>query len=472
MTDLDLMQQLAAQRRNQFAQQSQFQAPQGQMVGRHFVAPNVLQQLAAGLRAVGGMRGQQLAEQELQDISRQRTEGTQKALADFLRQAQGTPENAPGDGMGPTLPAMAPDMRGAYSALLQAPDQGLRQAGMQGVMQTAQQQAQAQQATIDRERTMRILQTSTPQQAIAAGLPVDVVKAYHESPNFGRQEVNFQDVGGQLVPVTRFGDRPEGVSPIDKTGNPFSDMLVRDASGRIVPNAPLVEARTQVAAAGRPMVTVDARNFNTQESEQSRVYGRALGEQRAAITTAGIEAPRRLAQLDRMEQLLKGVEGGRLAPAMADVASALNSAGITIDPRLGPKEAAEALAVEMALKMRPPGSGPMTDRDFENFLRTVPSLAKSAEGRAQITQTLRAAIQRDLEAAEFARQYAEQNNGVIDDRFFQSLQRFYVENPVVTPPMPPSNSRGAPLRQPGTPSPIQVPDDVNSILQLYSTGGR
>ncbi len=42
MTDFDLMQQLAAQRRNQFAQQSQFQAPQGQMVGRHFVAPNVL----------------------------------------------------------------------------------------------------------------------------------------------------------------------------------------------------------------------------------------------------------------------------------------------------------------------------------------------------------------------------------------------------------------------------------------------
>ena len=135
MTDFDLMQQLAAQRRNQFAQQSQFQAPQGQMVGRHFVAPNVLQQLAAGLRAVGGMRGQQLAEQELQDISRQRTEGTQKALADFLRKAQGTQENAPGDGMGPTLPATAPDMRGAYSALLQAPDPGLRQAGMQGLTQ-------------------------------------------------------------------------------------------------------------------------------------------------------------------------------------------------------------------------------------------------------------------------------------------------------------------------------------------------
>ncbi len=151
MTDFDLMQQLAAQRRNQFAQQSQFQAPQGQMVGRHFVAPNVLQQLAAGLRALGGMRGQQLAEQELQDISRQRTEGTQKALADFLRQAQGTQENAPGDGMGPTLPAMAPDMRGAYSALLQAPDQGLRQAGMQGLTQMPQMEAQAAERAAQRE---------------------------------------------------------------------------------------------------------------------------------------------------------------------------------------------------------------------------------------------------------------------------------------------------------------------------------
>jgi hypothetical protein len=100
----------------------------------------------------------------------------------------------------------------------------------------------------------------------------------------------------------------------------------------------------------------------------------------------------------------------------------------------------------MALKMRPPGSGPMTDKDFDNFLRTAPSLAKSAEGRRQITSTVRAAIERDLQAADFMRQYSEANNGVIDDRFFQQLQNFYVQNPVVTPDMPATNSRGGQFR--------------------------
>ena len=63
MTDFDLQQQLIEQRRRQYAGQRDFQAPQGQMVGRHYVAPNALQYLAAGLRSVGGMRGQDIASQ-------------------------------------------------------------------------------------------------------------------------------------------------------------------------------------------------------------------------------------------------------------------------------------------------------------------------------------------------------------------------------------------------------------------------
>lgn len=304
MTDFDLMQQLAAQRRNQFAQQAQFQAPQGQMVGGHYVAPNVLQQLAAGLRAVGGMRGQDLAEQELRDISRQRTEGTQKAMADFLRMSQGTPENAPADGMGPVMPAQAPNMQGAYSALMQAPDAGLRQAGMQGIMSSAQQQAEAQRKQIENQRLMSILQSSTPQQAIAAGVPPELVRNYYESRNFGRDKVQFKDVGGQLMPVTEYGDVPTGVAPIEKTGNPFSDLLLRGPDGQMAPNAPLVGVKGTIAEKGAPRAYVDARNYNTQESEQSKAYGKTLGDMRGAINQAGFDAPGKLARLDRMEQLL------------------------------------------------------------------------------------------------------------------------------------------------------------------------
>jgi len=97
---------------------------------------------------------------------------------------------------------------------------------------------------------MQILQISTPQQAIAAGVPAEVVKNYYESPNFGKAKVQFKDVGGKLVPVDEFGQTPAGVAALDKTGNPFSDILVRGADGQIVPNEPLVGAKSRIAAAG------------------------------------------------------------------------------------------------------------------------------------------------------------------------------------------------------------------------------
>lgn len=438
MTDYDLQQKLIEQRRQQYGQQAQFQAPQGQMVSGHFVAPNALQYLAAGLRSIGGMRGEELAGQQLQDLQKQRTEGTQKALANFLRQAQGTPENAPGDGMGPTMPAQPPNMSGAFAELMNAPDASLRQFAMQGSLDAVK---QAQQSA-ERQRQMQALQGMTPQQAIASGVNPDLVKQYYESKNYGRDKVQFKDVGGQLVPVTEYGDTPAGIKPIAKTGNPFADLLIAGDDGKLVPNAPLVGVKTGLAQAGRPSISVDARNFNTQESEQSKAYGKALGEIRGAINQAGFDAPSKLARLARMEQLLKGIDGGAAAPAMADIASFAQSVGIKIDPKLGNKQAAEALAREMAGTLRQPGTGPMTDKDFDNFLAQVPSLSKTAEGRRQITSTMRAAIDRDLRAAKFAREYARKNGGVIDDNFFDSMAEFYSQNPVVTPSMPPTNARG------------------------------
>lgn len=143
----------AKQRAQRFAQQSDFQAPQGQMVGGRFVAPNVLQYLASGLRSVGGMAGEQMAKQEVQDLTANR----QKAIADALRQfgeaSQGTPANVPGDGMGPVMPAQAPDMMGAYQRLLEAPDAGLRNMAVQGMARIPELQAQRE-AKMEERRMM------------------------------------------------------------------------------------------------------------------------------------------------------------------------------------------------------------------------------------------------------------------------------------------------------------------------------
>lgn len=463
MSDFEYQRKLAEQRRQRYGAQADFQAPQGQMVSGHFVAPNPLQYLAAGLRSIGGMRGEDLATKEIADIGKREKEmvmGETKALAQALR---GTPqETAPfqaptfddqdaammgQQGMQNVTKAAVPGSYDAFLArALESPLPQFQQMGMENMIAGAQDQAkQARQAQMVQQYT-NILQNSTPQQAIAAGVPAEFVKQYMESRNYGRAKVNFEDVGGEKIPVDEYGVRPEGIAPLQKTGNPFSDMLIRGADGQIVPNAPLVGAKTQVASASRPIFNVDARNFNTQENAQSAKYGAVLGDIRGAVTQAGFDANSKIMQLDRMEELLGRLDaGGRAAPLMADVASVAESMGIKIDPNLGAKEAAQSLAIEMASNMRQPGTGPMTDKDFENFLRRVPDLSKTPSGRQQITQTMRAALQRDVAASKFARDYAQANGGVIDDNFFEAMANFYQKNPVVTPSLPATNARGQTL---------------------------
>jgi hypothetical protein len=181
-------------------------------------------------------------------------------------------------------------------------------------------------------------------------------------------------------------------------------------------------------------VNATAKNESKQESKQSEAYGTGLGTWRVDIQKQGFAAKSKINSLDRMEALLKDVDGGKLAkPAMA-IASAANSFGIKLDPKLGDKEASQSLAIEMANSMREPGTGPMTDKDFDNFLNTVPDLAKTAEGRAAITVTLKAKAKRDIAIAKMARDYAKKNNGVIDDDFLDMAMDYIIENPVIKTP--------------------------------------
>lgn len=197
------------------------------------------------------------------------------------------------------------------------------------------------------------------------------------------------------------------------------------------PNSPLrgvyINA-IQKATSHAPGTSV---SVNTrQENEFSKDQGKQFSEMLSGINKAGFAAPAQLRKLERLEQLLNGVDGGKLSPVGLEVASALNSLGIKVDPKLGNKEAAEALSREIAGGFRQPGSGPMTDKDFENFLLQVPSLSKSAQGRKQITATMRAALNRDIELSRRAREYV-RRNGQLDNGYLDDAAQFIAENPVV-----------------------------------------
>lgn len=466
-------QQLLAEQLRRYQSQADTQAPQGRMAGRIYARPHALEYLAAGLRGYGGMKGVEDTQGKMRDMEAQKQAAMAQALTSFGQTMQGTPareeinvDEGPGANtfFRPAAPAQPGDPMAAYQGLVSSGVPDLQKIGMQGVATTAQAQQQRAQLVADQEREaarkaaeqQRILQVlsgaQTPQAALAAGVPAELVKLYFDQ-GLGKTKLEF--VNGQ--PVNPYSGAAAGAA-IPKQPEPFTlspGGTRYGPDGKVIasvadPNKPFNPDGTpnvgyqkySIGRAKAGATTVDARSYNTQESEQSRTYGKSVAEMRAEIQKAGLAAPGKLARLSRMEQLLAGVDGGAAAPAMAEIASFASSIGVKIDPKLGNKQAAQALAVEMALAMRQPGSGASTDKDFDNWMATVPDLSKTAEGRKEIIKTMRAGIEREQRAAKFAREYAKANNGVIDDEFFDTLAEWYAQNPVITPNLPATNSRG------------------------------
>ena len=451
------------QRRRQVgAQGAGFNAPQGKMVSGRYVKANPLEYLAEALRGAGQSRDSVMAGEEMGALQDKR----QKAIADALRgfQSELNPSQAGTGATGmvndalppemqigaqPQLPPRQPNMQAAFGHLMNSNIGSLQSAGMTGMLSNAQEQAKLAREQALHQQHMKILEQTkgNPQAAAVAGVPDATIKSFYEAKNYGRDKVKYENAGGSLIPVTEYG-QPTNVPSIPMTGNPFKDLLVAGPDGKPVINQPMFGAKTSIAQAGKPATYVDARNYNTQESEQSKVHGKTLGDMRAEITKAGFEAPGKIAQIDRMNELIGAIDaGGKATPLLSDIASFANSFGIKLDPKLGVKEASQALAAKMASEIRKPGTGSTSDKDLESFVKQIPDLSKTPAGRQQIMTTMKAALQRDMEAAKFQREYAKANKGVIDDNFFDALAEFYVKNPVVTPALPATNARGQAMPQ-------------------------
>lgn len=165
--DYDAQRMALAERLRQAQAMQQAQVPQGQMVGRIYVPPAATQYLSAGLRQFAGAREAQNVQNEQKALGEKQQTAIAEALRNFGQKAKGAPAQPTGqtfqagaNEMGDeaaTVPqwaaAQKPDMMGAYQALLQAPDTQLRNAGMQGMLQMP--QIEAQQAERQENRDFR-----------------------------------------------------------------------------------------------------------------------------------------------------------------------------------------------------------------------------------------------------------------------------------------------------------------------------
>jgi hypothetical protein len=168
-------QQILADQLRRYQAQAQTQAPQGRMAGRVYVAPNPLEYLAAGLRGVGGMRGEQQTQQAMTDLQAKRQKEMAELLAGFSKDMQGTPYNPGTQGLEefgrasiPEQAATPSDPMAAFGRLSASQFPEFQKMGMQGMAAMPEMQARQQERVAD--RTFRADQAAAERQARAEQL--------------------------------------------------------------------------------------------------------------------------------------------------------------------------------------------------------------------------------------------------------------------------------------------------------------
>ena len=372
-------------------------------------------------------------------------------MAGLLDIDMGTPE---GQGFNNALLGMAqalltPQARGggmgaAFAAFPAAMDRAKQQAmreqlmalqGKQVGLQTdrlgfdmEQARAQAAQKEALKAQVEQWIQTLPPeQQQVARMMPQEFAKTM--LPQAPKLETIFTPQGQEQKAWVRGpGFDPQPVGGAKQAPMPWEYEPDGQGGFRMKPG--VLSAKTQVAQAGAGRNDVVFK----QEGEESKTVGKFFGDQYAEIQKAGIDAYGRINRLNRMEQLLSGLETGKFTPAMTEVQSALDSLGIKISPNLDSAQAARALSNELALQKRNPSGGAgmpgaLSDADRNYLSETVPGLGKTPGGNRLLIETDRRLAKRDQQVAQMAREYRKQN-GHLDEGFYQQLQQFSEANPL------------------------------------------
>lgn len=431
MDDFDLEQQAILARRQRAAALRGAGMPEGRMVGRVYVAPSWTQYLATGLKQYAGTKDEQAAEADLKALGAKRQEAMASALRGFTERMQDRPAYEVGanemDSQGYTAPARPADPMGAYGQLVQSGIPDLQKMGMQGIGQQAQFKAQQdaiaaaelrkrQTAEAERQRVISILQQTqgNPQAAIAAGAPPEMVKQYYESRNYGRDKVNFQNTGGQLVPVTEYGDAPQGVAPLPKTAgpaNPYSDLVIPGPNGTVVPNLPVIGAKSQVASAGAGRTTNTVINAGPKafETELGQLDAKQLGKYRDNAETAQ-------SLLGTVANLREAEKAGAYSGGGADIRLGVSNliegwTGIAPKGLVG-SQLYNAEAKKLILdRVKALGANP-SNADVKFLEQTVPQLSTSAEARKQMIDWMERTAMKSIDLYQRADQYARQNRGL------------------------------------------------------------
>lgn len=174
------------------------------------------------------------------------------------------------------------------------------------------------------------------------------------------------------------------------------------------------------------------------ESQQMKERGKLLAKEMDEVQAAGRDSLTTLRRLNQTENLLKDLNTGSFAQqkvAGKKLAKAigvdLEAMGITDD--VAQAEALKTLGGEFALDYIAQTKGAISEREMDLFTTMPPNVTNTPEGNQLIIDMARDVAKNQREVAKIYREYARQNNGVIDYGVVDEVDVFYEANPVVTP---------------------------------------
>lgn len=256
------------------------------------------------------------------------------------------------------------------------------------------------------------------------------------------------DESGQLAQANVASERALAEQRLSDEG---TQLMQHAIAAGLEPGTPEYEAfiRENAVKSGVTVNTGPTGAGDMQE-EQGKRLGQFLGDTFIEMQEQAREAAQQNAQLDRIEQLLEGVQTGRGVPTLTEIQGLASTFGIELGSDLGQKEAATSLANQIALRFRSPESGmglpgATSDRDLSFLQSFPPGIGQSPEGRALITETFRRINTRKQQVAQAALELVQRNaaqgvNGLtfedvgtlqnlwaepmFDDEFVQRVQGF------------------------------------------------
>ena len=387
MNDLELQQLLA--RQAQYQGQRQSAMPQGRMVGRTYVAPNFLENVAAGLRQYGGIKGEQQVTGEINQLRTKREGMDADAMVKFASALRGEPARdiqpaTPMDDEGNMMPvarkeAVSPDVMAGYGALMGAYNPQMRQAGMQGMAQIPQMQEQRQfqrdqlaaQNQAKLEAAQMAQQAKAEQMALAHQQRMDVLAAQNASrEQMAQAQREFQQ---QMQKQSQ--EFQQSMRQLGGSVQPYFQP-VQTAQGVMAFNARTGRMETIAGADGKPVIGAQADPALQGAIAGSKKSATELAEGVSAARGEARKADMFLQQLTQAEDILKKGPTASGVGAVVDAAGRVVGASTPGAQRAGQLEALSGWLVANVPRME----GPQSNFDVQNYMtmagkigdRTVP----------------------------------------------------------------------------------------------------